>query len=87
MTKFSGSKRRSLRINLMAPIRTGRARTLTHEGGAAHRDPRLRVEPGEPLLELVKLGARGREDALATRVDADRRATLQLVNAAIQRLG
>ena len=36
MTKFSGSKRRPLRINLMAPIRTGRTRTLTHEGGAAY---------------------------------------------------
>jgi hypothetical protein len=36
MTKFSGSKRRPLRVNLTAPIRTRQARTLTHEGGAAY---------------------------------------------------
>src|SRR2546427_4954473 len=36
MTKFSGSKRRPLRVNLAAPIRTRQARTLTHEGGVAY---------------------------------------------------
>ena len=40
MTKFSGTNRRRLRVNLTAPIRTRRERTLTHEGGAAYaRDP------------------------------------------------
>jgi hypothetical protein len=40
MTKFSGTKRRPLRANLTAPIKTLRQRTLTHEGGAAYlRDP------------------------------------------------
>ncbi|MCU1430261.1 MAG: putative ribonucleoprotein related-protein Domain, partial [Actinomycetia bacterium] len=40
MTKFSGSKRRPLRVNVAAPIRTRLARTFTHEGGAAYeRDP------------------------------------------------
>jgi hypothetical protein len=35
MTKFSGTKRRPLRTNLTAPIRTMRQRTVTHEGGSA----------------------------------------------------
>jgi hypothetical protein len=35
MTKFSGTKRRPLRTNLTAPIRSMAKRTLTHEGGAA----------------------------------------------------
>ena len=35
MTKFSGTKRRPLRANLTAPIKTIRQRTRTHEGGAA----------------------------------------------------
>jgi hypothetical protein len=35
MTKFAGTKRRPRRVNLTAPIRTLRPRTLTHEGGAA----------------------------------------------------
>src|SRR5262249_55155640 len=40
MTKFSGSKRRPLRISLMAPIRAGVTRTYTFEGGDAYtRDP------------------------------------------------
>jgi len=40
MTKFSGTKRRPRRANLMAPVRTLRQRTVTHEGGAAYwRDP------------------------------------------------
>ena len=40
MTKFSGTKHRPLRANLMAPVHTLRQRTLTHEGGAAYvRDP------------------------------------------------
>ncbi len=36
MTKFSGSKRRPLRVNLTAPIHTRHVRTPTHEGGAAY---------------------------------------------------
>jgi hypothetical protein len=40
MTKFSGTKRRPLRPNLMAPVRTVRPRTVTHERGTAYlRDP------------------------------------------------
>jgi hypothetical protein len=40
MPKFSGTDRRPLRTNLTAPIRTLRARTVTHEGGEAYeRDP------------------------------------------------
>jgi hypothetical protein len=40
MTKFSGTARRPQRANLTAPIRTGRWRTFTHEGGEAFlRDP------------------------------------------------
>lgn len=40
MTKFSGTKRRPLRANLTAPVRTRDERALTHEGGAAYaRDP------------------------------------------------
>ena len=40
MTKFSGTKRRPLRANLMAPVRTRRQRAATYEGGAAYlRDP------------------------------------------------
>jgi len=40
MTKFSGTKHRPLRANLMAPVRTLRQRTRTHERGAAYvRDP------------------------------------------------
>ena len=35
MAKFSGTKRRPLRPNLTAPIRTVRDRLRTHEGGAA----------------------------------------------------
>jgi hypothetical protein len=35
MTKFSGSKRRPLRANVTAPIRTRHARMFTHEGAAA----------------------------------------------------
>jgi hypothetical protein len=35
MPKFSGTNRRPLRANLIAPVRTVRQRTLTHEGGAA----------------------------------------------------
>jgi hypothetical protein len=35
MTKFSGTKRRPLRANLIAPIRSTVQRTFTHEGGAA----------------------------------------------------
>jgi hypothetical protein len=35
MTKFSGTKRRPLRTNLTAPVRTLAKRTLTYEGGAA----------------------------------------------------
>ena len=37
MTKFSGTRRRPLRPNLTAPVRTTRRRTSTHEGGAAYR--------------------------------------------------
>jgi hypothetical protein len=41
MAKFSGTKHRSLRANLVAPVRTERWRTTTHEGGAAYeRDDR-----------------------------------------------
>jgi hypothetical protein len=36
MTKFSGTRRRPLRANLTAPVRTSGRRTLTHEGGLAH---------------------------------------------------
>ena len=36
MTKFSGSKRRPLQVNVTAPIRTRQTRTLTYEGGAAY---------------------------------------------------
>ena len=40
MPKFSGTKRRPLRTNLTAPIRTTRDRIRTHEGGEAFaRDP------------------------------------------------
>ena len=40
MTKFSGTKHRPLRVNLVAPVRTLRQRTLTREGGTAYlRDP------------------------------------------------
>src|SRR5262245_52861614 len=40
MTKFSGTNRRPARANLIAPIRTLRARTRTHGGGEAFvRDP------------------------------------------------
>ena len=40
MTKFSGTKHRPLRANLMAPVRTLCQRTRTHERGAAYvRDP------------------------------------------------
>ena len=35
MTKFSGTRRRPLRANLTAPVRTTGRRTLTHEGGLA----------------------------------------------------
>ncbi len=35
MPKFSGTKRRPLRANPTAPIRTTNQRTFTHEGGAA----------------------------------------------------
>jgi hypothetical protein len=35
MTKFSGTKRRPLRTNVTAPIKTLRRRALTHEGGRA----------------------------------------------------
>ena len=64
MTKFSGSKRRPLRINLMAPIRTGRTRTLTHEGGAAYtRD----VESDLFLLAATNMVG---EDTFYERADA-----------------
>ena len=44
MAKFSGTTRRPLRTNLTAPLRTTRARTTTHEGGAAlERDPRTEL--------------------------------------------
>jgi hypothetical protein len=36
MSKFSGTRRRPLRTNLGAPVRTLRQHTLTHEGGLAH---------------------------------------------------
>jgi len=36
MTKFSGTKRRPLRANLKAPVRTMSQRTATYEGGAAY---------------------------------------------------
>jgi hypothetical protein len=36
MTKFTGSKRRPLRVNVTAPVRTTNARVLTHEGGLAY---------------------------------------------------
>jgi hypothetical protein len=36
MTKFTGSKRRPLRTNVTAPVRTTDARVLTHEGGLAY---------------------------------------------------
>jgi hypothetical protein len=36
MTKFSGTNRRPLRVNVTAPIRTLGRRTLTHEGGVAY---------------------------------------------------
>ena len=66
MTKFSGSKRRPLRINLMAPIRTGRTRTLTHEGGAAYtRD----VESDLFLLAATNMVG---EDTFYERADARR---------------
>ena len=40
MSKFSGTRRRPLRTNLAAPVRTTGRHTLTHEGGLAHvRDP------------------------------------------------
>lgn len=40
MSKFSGTKRRPLRTNLTAPIRTTRRLTRTHEAGDAYlRDP------------------------------------------------
>lgn len=40
MSKFSGTKRRPLRTNLTAPVRTTNRRALTHEGGHADlRDP------------------------------------------------
>src|SRR5579885_3342978 len=35
MSKFSGTRRRPLRANLTAPVRTTGRRTLTHEGGLA----------------------------------------------------
>jgi hypothetical protein len=35
MSKFSGTRRRPLRANLTAPIRTIRSRTRTHQGGRA----------------------------------------------------
>ena len=36
MSKFSGTRRRPLRANLTAPVRTIDRHTLTHEGGLAH---------------------------------------------------
>ena len=36
MSKFSGTRRRPLRANVTAPVRTDGRRTLTHEGGLAH---------------------------------------------------
>ncbi|MEA2703974.1 MAG: hypothetical protein QOD63_1919 [Actinomycetota bacterium] len=36
MSKFSGTRRRPLRANVTAPVRTDGRRTLTHEGGGAH---------------------------------------------------
>jgi hypothetical protein len=35
MSKFSGTNRRPLRVNVTGPIRTGGRRLVTHEGGAA----------------------------------------------------
>ena len=52
MLKFSGTKRRPLRANLTAPIRTLRRRTFTHEGGEAYvRD----AEPDLFLLEATNM--------------------------------
>ena len=64
MTKFSGSKRRPLRINLMAPIRTGRTRTLTHEGGAAY------TRDAESDLFLLAATNMVGEDTFYERADA-----------------
>ena len=36
MSKFSGTRRRPLRANVAAPVRTLPHPTLTHEGGLAH---------------------------------------------------
>ena len=36
MSKFSGTRRRPLRVNVKAPVRTTRQRVRTHEGGAAY---------------------------------------------------
>ena len=36
MSKFSGTRRRPLRVNLTAPVRTTGEHTFTHEGGLAH---------------------------------------------------
>jgi hypothetical protein len=68
MTKFSGTKRRPLRTNLTAPIRTIAKRTFTHEGGAAF------VHDAESELFLLAATNMVGEDSFYERaVDRDAR--------------
>lgn len=68
MTKFSGTKRRPLRANLMAPVRTLRQPTLTHEGGLAY----LR-EPESELFLLAATNMVGEDTFYERAADRDAR--------------
>ena len=68
MPKFSGTKRRPLRANLTAPIRTRRTRTLTHEGGEAY------TRDAESDLFLLAVTNMVGEDTFYERADVRGRA-------------
>jgi hypothetical protein len=68
MTKFSGTKHRPLRANLMAPVRTLRQRTLTHEGGTAY----VRG-PGSELFLLAATNMVGEDTFYERAADRDAR--------------
>ena len=68
MSKFSGTRRRPLRANVTAPVRTDGRRTRTHEGGDAH----LRDAESELFL-LAATNMVGEDTFYERAPDRDRR--------------